>query len=105
MEKTQMSPQSRYFTILLVGPVTYLVAWLILLPAVAELSVKAAVLGLAFLTALYCFLVAREKGRNVAVWTILGLLAGFVELGLVPVVVISALSPRYGPRNDQRSGR
>ena len=93
-----MSAQHRYFAILVVGPVAYLATWLILLPVVAQVSVPTAVLSLTFLTSLYCFLMEREKKRNETLWSILGLLAGFVELGLVPILVISALSSKHQTR-------
>ena len=52
-----MLKQSRY--LFLVGSFLYLVAWLFVLPAIAEFNVAMAILSLSFLTALYCVVVAR----------------------------------------------
>ena len=87
-----MSKQTRYFTLLIVGLIAYVVAWLIVLPALADVSTRAAILSLSLITGLYCFFMAWEKGRHLALWTVLGTLAGFLELGLIPVLIVSALS-------------
>ena len=89
-----MSTQSRYFSLLIVGPIAYVVVWLLLLPALADVSTRAAILSLTLISGLYCFLMAREKGRNMALWTVLGILAGFLELGLIPVLIVTALSSK-----------
>ena len=87
-----MLKQSKY--LFLVGSFLYLVAWLFVLPAIAELNVAMAILSLSLLTALYCVVVARVKGRNVVLWGILGAASGFLELGIIPVLVISLVSTR-----------
>ncbi len=89
-----MSKQTRYFTLLIIGLIAYVVAWLIVLPVLADVSTRAAILSLTLITGFYCFLMAREKGRNMALWTVLGILAGFLELGLIPVLIVSALSSK-----------
>jgi hypothetical protein len=76
------------------GPLAYVIVWLFVLPVVAELSTAAAVLSLMVVSSAYCYLMAREKGRNGVLWSILGGVGGFVELGVIPVVIISALSYR-----------
>ena len=86
-----MSNELKYYALLVAGPLVYLVVWLAVLPAVADLSKPLAILSLTFLSGVVCFVVAREKGRNPLLWSMLGALAGFVELGLIPVVIISAL--------------
>ena len=89
-----MSTQSRYFSLLIVGPIAYVVVWLLLLPALADVSTRVAILSLSLITGLYCFFMARERGRKLALWTVLGILAGFLELGLIPVLIVSALSSK-----------
>ena len=87
-----MLKQSNY--VFLLGSFLYLVAWLFVLPAIAEFSTVVAILSLSFLTALYCVVVARMKGRNEVLWGILGAAGGFLEIGIIPVLVISLVSTR-----------
>ena len=98
-----MSAPSRYFALL--GPLAYTVVWLFVLPVVAEVGAALAILSLTLVTGLYCFVVARAKGRNEILWSIFGAVAGFVELGLIPVVIISVLSAKSSAEGnaDKRS--
>ena len=93
-----MSTRSKYLAIL--GPIAYVGVWLLILPVVAEVSVRIAVMGLTFFTAFYCFLIAQLKHRDKVLWGVLGGLAGFVELGLIPVLIISVLSSNYAADGD-----
>lgn len=74
--------------------VFYVVVWLLVMPLLAEVSARVAVLGLAGLTALFCFVVAHVRHRNKVLWTIFGAIAGFFELGLIVVVLVSTLPTR-----------
>ena len=97
-----MSKNARYFTFL--GPLFYIVVWLFFMPVVAEVSTAAAILSLTLLTGVYCFAVARVNRRNEVLWSILGALAAFVELGLFPVVIISLLSRKNMTEAESEQG-
>ena len=74
-----------------IGPVLYLVVWFIVLPIVADTSTRLAVLTLTLITGLYCYSIAHIKRLNAPVWTAFGVLAGFMELGFVPVILVSLI--------------
>lgn len=77
-----------------VGPVLYLVIWLLILPMVADTSTRLAVLTLMLSTGVYCYSIAHLKGRNQAAWAAFGILAGTIELGILHRVAGS--SPSVG---------
>lgn len=82
------------FSTSLIGPLVYMAVWLGFMQVDADLSERLAVVGLMVVTALYCFAVARSKGRAEALWGAFGAMAAFVELGLIPVVLVSLLAAR-----------
>ncbi len=86
--------------LVLFGPFAYVVVWLFVLPVVADLSTRVAIMSLTLLTSLYCFGMARTKKRGSLLWSTIGALAGFIELGLLPVLIISALSSGSGVGPD-----
>ncbi len=96
-----MLTRSRYWAFF--GISAYVIAWLLVLPAVADISTRLAIVSLALLTAAYCHLMARRKHRNTVFWSVFGLLAGLLELGVVPVVIISVLTPA-AVDNHQQTG-
>ena len=98
-----MKTQQRYLVV--IGPMAYVVMWLLVLLHVADLSTRAAVMSLTLLTGLYCFGMARLKHRNAVLWATLGALAGFVELGLLPVVLVGALPSSSGAVADGETNR
>ncbi len=83
--------QAEVFLLAVVGPVLYLALWLMVLPLVADLSTRLAVLLLALFTGAYCFAMSHRWGFNAPLWGAFGLLAGFVELGIVPVLLVGLI--------------
>lgn len=93
MNRARLSTDPLLTTV--IGLVLYVAMWLIVLPAVADTSARLAVLTLALFTGLYCYAMAHLRGRNAPLWATFGVLAGFFELGLVPVLLLGFIRSRH----------
>ena len=85
------SIRSRNILLLAVVPAAYVVVWLGILPILADVSAKAAILSLSIISSAVCAFVAKEKGRDSILWGIAGAISGFLELGILAVIIIIAL--------------
>jgi hypothetical protein len=52
-----------------------------------------------FVWALLCYLLAKRKGRNIALWTVLGVVAG--PLALLALIFLAFWKKSSGPAKDQ----
>lgn len=88
--KAKRQPMLSQFKVTsLIGPVACVALWLGFMPIVADVSERLAVVGLMVVTALY----APERPCR-GVLGGFGAIAAFVELGLIPVVLVSVLAAR-----------
>ena len=102
MNRARLSTDPLLTTV--IGLVLYVAMWLIVLPSVADTSARLAVLTLGLFTGLYCYAIAHLKGRNTPLWATFGVLAGFFELGLVPVLLLGFVRSRHMEAGSPEQG-